>query len=162
MEKQTTQQPEMAPPKKKGMPTWLKVIIVLIVFVLVIVLIATKATSGLTAPVNNQLDLLKNNDIKGAYELTSKQFQEVTSLEVFTQFVKQYPSLLKNKTYSFNEKIVENNIGTLKGTLTSEDGTVTPIEYKLVKENGEWKILSIEINPTEETGSETEKTSPTE
>lgn len=43
---------------------------------------------------------------------------------------------------------MENDIGTLEGTLKAKDGGVTPVVYKLVKENDAWKILSIRVNPT--------------
>ena len=45
----------------------------------------------------------------------------------------------------FNERSIENNIGTLHGTLTSADGGVTPVEYKFVKEADRWKILSMRL-----------------
>jgi len=36
----------------------------------------------------------------------------------------------------------------VKGTLTARDGAVTPIRHPLVKEQGEWRILFIEVRPT--------------
>ncbi len=101
------------------------------------------ATSGLVDTVRNQLDALRAGDIQKAYSYTAKDFQKVTSLSDFEKFLDQYPSLKNNKSSSFSERQIENNMGTLKGTLTAEDGAQTPIEYRLIKEDDSWKILGI-------------------
>jgi len=100
-------------------------------------------TSGLVDTVRNQLDALRAGDIQKAYSYTAKDFQKVTSLSDFEKFLDQYPSLKNNKSSSFSERQIENNMGTLKGTLTAEDGAQTPIEYRLIKEDDSWKILGI-------------------
>jgi hypothetical protein len=35
----------------------------------------------------------------------------------------------------------------VKGTLTAKDGAVTPVEFQLVKEQGDWRILFMEVRP---------------
>lgn len=102
-----------------------------------------------TKVVENSLKLLKEKDTKKVYQATSDDFKKETSLETFTLFIKQNPSLTKNKKSSFPEKKSAKNSIILKGTLTSKDGTITPIRYKLVKQDGTWKIEGIEISPTE-------------
>lgn len=168
-----------APAKKKS--CWkigLIILGVVVVLVIIIIVIAMWATSGLLTPIEGQLKALKAGDINTAYSYTSNQFQQATSLEQFTTFVNQYPSLKSNKDYSFTNRTNENGIGTVDGKLTAADGTVVPVEYKLVKENNEWKILGIDINPTggtnntsssptpqtnqtNQTGSQTNPTTPT-
>ena len=148
MEEKITQPPIEATPKNKKFPKWAKVLIGIFVFIIVIIVVAFVATAGPVKTVEKQLSLLSAGDISGAYALSSGEFKNATSLEVFTAFVKQYPSLSKNKSHTFTERSVENNQGTIKGSLTAEDGTVTPIIYNLVKENGEWLILNIDINPS--------------
>ena len=59
--------------------------------------------------------------------------------------MKSYPSLSQNQGHTFTTRSIENNIGTVKGTLTAKDGAVTPVEFQLVKEQGEWRILFIEV-----------------
>ena len=148
MEENITQPPKENAPKKKRFPKWAKVVIGIFVFIIVVIVVAFVATAGPVKTAEKQLVLLKAGDINGAYELTSGEFKNATSLEAFTAFVKQYPSLTKNKSHTFTERTVENNQGTIKGSLTAEDGTVTPITYMFVKEQGKWLILSIDLNPS--------------
>jgi len=100
--------------------------------------------------IKEHLSFLKENKIKTAYDATSKEFKEETSLETFNTFVEQHPSLKKNEGFSFDEKIKKENIIILKGSLTSKDNHTTKIQYKIIKENNKWKIHGIEIFPSED------------
>lgn len=113
-----------------------------------IVWLAFYATSGLIDTIHDQLAALKHGDINSAYSYTSKDFQNATSLDQFKAFVNYYPSLKHNKSSSFYNRSIENGIGTVKGTLLSDDGAVTPVEYQLIKEDNKWKILFIKLKPT--------------
>ncbi len=125
-----------------------KILLGFALFVVLVIVLVFLLTEGIVTTVEKQLTALKKGDYYSAYALTSRDFKNTVSFEAFQDFVKRYPSLSKNKSHSFNERSIENIIGTLKGTLQSEDGSTTPVEYKLVKENGEWKILSITLSPT--------------
>ena len=133
--------PPGIPQKKK----WPKILGGVFAFIILAVGLAFYFTAGMVGVVEKQLALLRQGDIKGAYGLTCKDFQKATSLEQFTTFVKQYPSLSQNHGHTFTSRFVENNIGRVKGTLTAKDGAVTPVEFQLVKEQGEWRILFIEV-----------------
>ena len=105
------------------------------------------ATSGLIAPIHEQLNALQAGDIQKAYSYTSIDFQNATSLDGFKAFINEYPSLKNNSSSFFNEREIQNNTGIVKGTLTAKDGAKTPIEYKLIREGNAWKIMSIQVNP---------------
>ena len=145
MEQPANQMDPLASPKKKK---WPKILGGVAAFIILAVILAFYFTAGMVGVVEKQLALLQQGDIKAAYELTSKDFQKATSLERFTAFVKSYPSLSQNKGHTFSTRSIENNIGTVKGTLTARDGAVTPVEYQLVKEQGEWRILFIKLRAT--------------
>ena len=66
-----------------------------------------------------------------------------TSFDNFKTFVSQYPVLQNNKNIRFSERKIEGSLGYLKGSLEGSDGSTVQIEYQLIKENNEWKILSI-------------------
>ena len=104
-------------------------------------------TSGPSKVVFEQLVDLKNGDMAAAYSLISNSAKDVLTQVQFNKMVATYPELSKNKSENFNSIQMSNNQATLDGTLTAEDGTVTPVEYKLVLENGGWKIYSIKVNP---------------
>lgn len=115
--------------------------------VLTILAIVLYLTSGIVDAVHHQLAALQAGNIDEAYSYTSKDFQKATSIDNFKKFLDHYPSLKNNKSSFFNERKIENNIGTIKGTLTAKDGAKTPIEFTLIKEDGAWKIINIKLIP---------------
>ena len=145
MEQAANQTSPPGSPKKKKWPVILAGVVA---FIILAVGLAFYFTAGMVGVVEKQLEFLRQGDIKSAYGLTSKDFQKATSLEKFTAFVKQYPSLSQNQGHTFTTRTIENNIGTVKGTLTARDGAVTPVMFQLVKEQGEWRILFIEARAT--------------
>jgi hypothetical protein len=134
---------------KKNVPSWLKVVITLAVLAAIAVCLAIYFTQDLVKTAEGQLGAIRSRDFSRAYyEYTAKDFKAATSLEAFTDFIKAHPALVNNDTANFNERTIENSVGTLHGTLVSRDGGVTPIEYKFVKEGDRWKVLSMRLVPT--------------
>jgi len=132
--------------KKKPMPVWLKIIAFLAVLALIGVTAGILFTESLVDVVEHQLGALRQQDIsKAYYGYSSKDFQAATSFDQFRNFVEAYPVFLNNQSAHFSQRSMEHNIGTLKGNLTSHDHVNTPIEYKLIKDDGKWKILSIRL-----------------
>jgi hypothetical protein len=140
---------------KSTAPTYQKVLLVIgvlmasfIMFVLSIIAIAFYATSGITDTVRDQLAALRAGDYVKAYSYTSKDFQSTTSFDEFKKFIDQHPALKNNKDSTFTRREIENNMGAVSGTLEAVDGATTPIEYHLIRENGQWKILYLKLNPS--------------
>lgn len=127
---------------------WPKILGVIAVIIAVIIGLAFYATSGIVKVAEDQLAFLKAGEVQKAYDLTSKDFQGATSFDQFKAFVEQYPSLSKNKDHTFSSREIVNDQGSIVGSLTSEDGAVTPIEYKFIKEGGVWKILGLNLGQT--------------
>lgn len=138
--------------RKRRIGCWiagcLTVLAVVVLFIGGTIGLAFWATKGIVKVVNEQLVYLRKGDIEGAYNLTSGDFRKATSLEQFKKFVSSYPSLFQNKSASFTQREIKNNMGHIEGTLTAMDGSRTPVKYDLVKENNEWRILYIELSPT--------------
>lgn len=134
---------------RKNVPSWLKVVISLAVLAAIAVCLAIYFTQDLVKTAEGQLGAIRARDFSRAYyEYTAKDFRAATSLEAFQEFVKAHPALINNDIANFNERTIENSVGTLHGTLVSKDGGVTPIEYKFVKEGDAWKVLSMRLVPT--------------
>jgi hypothetical protein len=115
-------------------------------FVVAVFTLVFWLTSDIVKPVERQLAFLRQGDLKGAYSETAIAFRDAVPFEKFEAFVKQHPALARNKSHSFTERSVDaKGTGTLKGTLTDDRGAVLPVEYRLVKENDVWRILSIRI-----------------
>ncbi len=117
------------------------------IFVISLVAFVFYATSGVTGAVRDQLASIREGDLAKAYALTSKDFQQSTSLKEFKRYVELFPAIKNNVDSTFNERSIDNGTGTVKGYVTGKDGTRTNVEYTLIKESGKWKILNIKINP---------------
>lgn len=131
------------------MPRWLRIALMVAggvaAAIAAIVFIALWATSGIVEPVERQLAALKAGNMDAAYSETSEAFRQETPLDEFTTFVGQYPILREHASYSFANRSINNGVGELTGSLTSATGGVTPVQYRLVKENDAWKIIYINI-----------------
>lgn len=141
---------EGVPPSsgKKILTIILLIIFSFLLYVTMIIAIAFYATSGVVGTVRSQLDALKAGDYATAYSLTSNDFQRTTSFNDFKSFVEHYPALKNNQSITVYERKIENSNGTVKGNIESTDGTMTAVEYHLIKENGKWKIIYINIHTT--------------
>ena len=90
---------------------------------------------------------IKDDQTDTAYESTSKQFKLVISKQQFQDYVALY-EIKKFKSFrwsSRNTNVATVSIVTLAGTARKEDGTNVPLSIQLIKEEKEWKILSIDI-----------------
>ena len=132
---------------KKAMMAIGAVVASYIVFAVLIVTFVLHLTAGMTDVINSQLTALRTDNVVLAYSYTSKDFQDAASLSTFKQFVNTHPSLKNNESSTFTSREVTNNQGTVKGTLHAKNGAETPVVYSLIKENGTWKILNIELSP---------------
>ncbi len=119
-----------------------------VVFVALIIGVAFWATSGPVKAVQGSLDLLKSGDVQAAYDATAQDFKTAVPLTDFQQFLAAYPAFKDYKSVSFGSREISNDQSTLQGSITASDGGVTPVEFKLIKENGEWRILSIQVQNT--------------
>lgn len=106
--------------------------------------------NGLETAVSDQVSALRHGDIAAAYACTSSEFRYVTSLEEFTSFVEHYKSLGDNASIKFTSSLDKgDDTGVVDAIVRSKEGEATSINYLLVKEAKEWKILGMEIVPTE-------------
>jgi hypothetical protein len=92
-------------------------------------------SSALAGVVNNhisgQIDALAENDWELARSFASENFQSNVSLEDFTFIInEQYPMLIENKGYEFNECSVTNSTITQEVDVTSGD-QVFSLTYSL-------------------------------
>lgn len=128
---------------KKPMPLWFKLLAFIAFMALIGVTGIILFTESLVSVIDHQLESLRKGDISKAYSYTSKEFQSSTSLSQFKDFIQNYPIFTNNQSSHFTKRSLKNNIGTLKGNITSNDRVNVPVEYKLIKEGDKWKILSV-------------------
>ncbi len=123
---------------------------VIIVFVSGIIMLVFSMLSGVTDASNTFMDALKQGNPGIAYESTSEGFKEQGSSDDFETFVSGNPILKDIESYSFSSYNMVNDYGSARGTITAKDGQVSPVMLELVKENDEWKVLNIDLNPPAE------------
>lgn len=134
-------------PLKKAFSIILAAITEGLIIISLIIMFAMYLTHDLVKLIEKQLEAARTNDFQGAYSYTSKDFQQSTSLEKFKTFINQYPALREHISRTFTKREIVDHRGRVLGTLTSKDGSVIRVEYLLVKEDNQWKILGIVINP---------------
>lgn len=137
-----------AAPRK--MALWKKIAIGVVVAIIGIVALGWWVTSPLVAPIDRQLAALRAGDVAGAYEQTAQAFKSATSQADFEKFISDNPILTKVTGINTSSRSMDGNSGKVLGTLKVEGGATLPVEYLLTKENGEWRIMSIDFNPKPE------------
>lgn len=129
----------------------LKIILAILAVIAIIIGLALYFTGGLSSAAREQLTAIQSGNIESAYSMTSKAFQESTSLDKFKSYVEQNPILKDYNSISFTERNVENGVGYLRGIIKNADGMQMKIEYQLVKEDNKWKIQGMQLTPIEKT-----------
>jgi hypothetical protein len=115
-----------------------------VLILLLIILSSCSVLADLPELADDFFAKIKAKKYKAAYELTSKEFKEATTLENLITFLELY-SLQENVETSWPTRTVENGIGNLEGIVKLKDGTDLKINMSFVKENKSWKILSMNI-----------------
>lgn len=119
------------------------------------------STDSLKETVSKQIKLISSNQYTQAYyEYTSKDFQKSTSLDNFRSYVKNFAPFVKNKSIEFQKDVTEGDLGLIEAELSAEDGEKLTVEFHLIKEDNDWKILSIRRLPKK--AEEVENTTATE
>lgn len=127
------------------------IVAALVAYVILLVTLLVCFTSSMMDTVRNQLQALRRGDINTAYSYMSAVTKETLSLNHFEKFVSNYPIMTSNISASFPERRMINNEGYAIAILKAKNGANATVEYRLIKENKNWKILSIHIQNQEST-----------
>lgn len=127
----------------------MKIILAILAVLIIAIALIFYFTSGISDVAHQQLSALKSGNVDSAYSMTSKEFQQVTSLDDYKKFIENYPILKDYKSVSFKERKIENGAGYLNGTIEDADGRQLRIEYQLIKEDNKWKIQGMKLSPLE-------------
>jgi len=107
-------------------------------------------TAGAREVPRAYLEAIAADDLVGAYALTSQDFQGDTSFGEFEDFVEEFSELKEYESSFFNSTEVngvgDSKQGLVQGTFTTTGGSTVPVEFTLVKEQGEWKIYYFDMS----------------
>jgi len=132
--------------KKRRSPVWFKILLSLLIIGLVSAVFTATTSGDLGYTVTDQLTALREGRITEAYyHFTSKTFQEATPLKKFSEFVKAHPAFLESKSVRIIDRDVHDDIGVLDAVITTTLDTEASVQYKLAREGGLWKIVSIKL-----------------
>ncbi len=102
---------------------------------------------GMTQPVADASDrflgLLGEGKFTEAYASSGQALKSAQDEARFTAAVKQM-GLDQFASSSWSSRNIENDVGRVKGTLTTKSGGALPLEVVLVKEGGEWRVVGME------------------
>lgn len=124
------------------MPTWVKVLLGIVVVIAVLLIAIFSFTSGMTKTADQFFAAARKGDIEQAYEYTSADFKAGTTREALAAFLKAN-ALDKVTGTSWSSRAVNGRSGKLEGSLTIETGGVVPIKVDLTKGSDGWRILAI-------------------
>jgi len=119
-----------------------KVVLIVLAVIAAIIVIAFSATSGLPKAADAFFTLIGQGQVEAAYRSTAQEFQAATSPEQFTGFLSA-SALDQYARGRWTSRSIENKQGKLEGTVTTRTGGEIPLTLEFVKENGEWKLLTL-------------------
>jgi hypothetical protein len=102
-------------------------------------------------PIRQMLFLIKNKNSEKAYQIyTAQAFKDSTSLSNFEKFIESNPILIEYKLPELKKLQFNNNIAEYTVLLDKPPEKPQEALFSLIKEKGEWKVLQIQLNETEE------------
>lgn len=132
------------------MKVWQIVLIVLAAITLLVGVIVGGvfyATSGITDAGDEFFEAARRGDYEAAYALTSTELRNDSDVIRLQRYL-EGSGLDKVTDTSWSSRSMENNVGRLEGSVTTESGGTIPLKMQLVKEKGGWKIAMIETMPS--------------
>ena len=102
------------------------------------------ATSGVTDAADKFYATARGGSAQEVYALTSSELRKVTNADQLIAYIaaNRFDHVAKT---SWSSRSIEDNVGSVEGTLTLDDGGVIPVTMRLVNEGDEWKVSYIEL-----------------
>lgn len=124
------------------MKTFLKILAGLALFAGALLLFVFWLTAGLPDAADKFLKRIAAKDYEGAMALTTPDFRASTDRAALEAFARSN-GLEGYQSASWSSREVNNNVGSLKGSLTVTGGGVIPITISLVKSDDGWRIQNL-------------------
>lgn len=106
-------------------------------------------TTIFLAPVKQHIEALHEGKNQSAYkDTTSDDFRETTTFEEFEAFLKTFPIFGNFEKVDYYKLSFNNNLGQYHVKLIGDNQETYEVQYDLIKEEGKWKILQIQISDT--------------
>jgi hypothetical protein len=115
-----------------------------VVAIAAIIGIGFYATSGITRTADDFFAKAHSGDMAAVYAMTSAQLRNTADADELAAFIRDNRFDKVART-SWSKRSIENDVGTLDGSVTLDDGGVIPLHMQLVSEGGDWKVSLIKL-----------------
>jgi hypothetical protein len=129
---------------KKGCLIALAIVTGLAILGVIAVAIVFGLTRGASKAGNEFIALTSAGKIEQAYESSSTALKTQQSLESFQRAVESL-GLTKVTSASWSNREMKNDRVHLEGSGTTREGAKVPLTMDLIKENGDWKVLAVNL-----------------
>jgi hypothetical protein len=119
--------------------------IVAALLAVVLTVVVKKATAGPEAVVKEFLAAAAAGDYAKAHSYFSAPLQQVQPLAQFQAAASARSSFFQVKDTTFSQRSIDTSGAQLSGSVTLTSGTQVPASFKLVRENGAWKLIGYNI-----------------
>ena len=130
--------------RKSGMSTgkWIGLIIAVLVVIGLLYYTFQPFQAGDAGEdlIQAQLRSIRNGNLQEAYSYSSWRLQQRNSFEEFKNFIERNPLLKQATGFVVQSSRTDGGVITLEGVVETEENAVLPMRYKVVTENGFWKI----------------------
>ena len=110
-----------------------------------VALTVKKATAAPEKVVHEFLAAAASGDYDRAHSYFAAPLKEEQPLAQFREAASSHPSLFTARDTTFNERSIDTSSARLSGSLTLASGTRLPASFRLVRENGSWKLIGYQI-----------------
>ncbi|MEX1012965.1 MAG: hypothetical protein WD595_05550 [Waddliaceae bacterium] len=110
--------------------------------------IHVKPLSNVTNILTDHLRDIQENKLIDSYEnYTSAPFQQTTPLEKYLRFILSHPKIFRFDSVTLSEPKQKAERQIITAALEHENSHTQLLEYSLIDEDGEWRIISMHILP---------------
>ncbi len=103
------------------------------------------ATAGLEAAVRGFLRAAAAGDYPAAYAYFSAPMREAETLAEFSAVAHENSFLFQVEETTFHQRTADTQRAELAGTVRLASGSEVPASFRLIKENGVWKLRGYQI-----------------
>jgi hypothetical protein len=120
-------------------------ILVAVISVAAVLALSWIQSQGAVAIVRAQATAIRDGNFEGAYNLFSDDYRAVMSLPMFRQWLRNQFPLATFQSLRIRGRSVWRGTAILRGSFQDDLGHSYPVRYSLVRENGNWRIDSVQV-----------------
>ncbi len=117
----------------------------IIVYAALIVGLVFIFTTSFTSVIQSQLKAIREGDLAVAYSYMADEKTSGVSFDDFKNYINSHPAILNNVSASFPEREMQDDSAHAAGSMKTKDGKKYEVEYMLIKEDKQWKIIGLRI-----------------